>query len=70
MDKVLFGIALTPPKVGVNNPQKESQIFADSMLFFAKNLLSHAKVLEDVSKNFIRCNLATCDFSKVSENGM
>ena len=25
------------PKVGVNNPQKESQIFADSMLFFAKN---------------------------------
>ena len=45
-------------------------IFADFIIFFVVVSLSHAKVLEDVSKNFIRCNLATCDFSKVSENGM
>ena len=42
------------PKVGVNNPQNEYNIFADSMLFFAKNhfptqnLLTDAKVFEDV----------------------
>lgn len=31
------------PKVGVNNPQKESQILADSMLFFAIGLFFHAE---------------------------
>ncbi len=45
-------------------------IFAAFTILFVVASLSHAKVLEDVSKNFICCNLATCDFSKVSENGM
>ena len=55
------------PKVGVNNPQNESRIFADSMLFFAKNhfptqnLLSDAElakyIVQYILTGYLACNL-------------
>ena len=42
------------PKVGVINPQNEYHIFADSMLFFAKNYLPTQEI-NIADYHIVRC---------------